>query len=132
MQEVFSKWFGLTSPPTAPNSTDIKKLRAIEEHINLMGDAFKLDQSLGGQAVTNYEKVLEISPNSIDAMNELGIIYFKTNNIDLSLYFFEKSLKINPNHFPTYSNLIGIYIELSKKDLRYKCLMNLLKITYYY
>ena len=41
MERVFSKWFGLTAPPTVPNSTDIKKLRAIEEHINLMEDAFK-------------------------------------------------------------------------------------------
>ncbi len=42
MEVVFSKWFGLTSPPAAPNSTDIKKLRAIEERINLMEDAFKV------------------------------------------------------------------------------------------
>ncbi len=41
MEVVFSKWFGLTSPPTPPNATDIKKLRAIEEHIGLMEDAFK-------------------------------------------------------------------------------------------
>ncbi|MDQ6890592.1 MAG: M35 family metallo-endopeptidase [Bacteroidota bacterium] len=41
MERVFSKWFGLTAPPTVPNSTDIKKLRAIEEHIKLMEDAFK-------------------------------------------------------------------------------------------
>jgi len=41
METVFSKWFGLTSPPAVPTSTDIKKLRAIEERINKMDGAFK-------------------------------------------------------------------------------------------
>ncbi len=41
MEAVFSKWFGLTPPPAIPNSTDIKKLRAIEERIKPMEDAFK-------------------------------------------------------------------------------------------
>jgi hypothetical protein len=42
METVFSKWFGLTRPPIVPNATDIKKLRAIEEHVKLMEDAFKV------------------------------------------------------------------------------------------
>jgi hypothetical protein len=42
MEEVFSKWFGLTKPPTVPNETDIKKLRAIDERVNLMDKAFKV------------------------------------------------------------------------------------------
>ncbi len=42
MEEVFSKWFGLTKPPTVPNETDIKKLRAIDEHVVLMDKAFKV------------------------------------------------------------------------------------------
>ena len=41
MEEVFSKWFELTSPPAPPNAVDIKKLRAIEERIDLMEDVFK-------------------------------------------------------------------------------------------
>ncbi len=42
MEEVFSKWFGLTKPPTVPNETDIKKLRAIDERVVLMDKAFKV------------------------------------------------------------------------------------------
>jgi hypothetical protein len=42
MEEVFSKWFGLTRPPAVPSETDIKKLRAIDERVNLMDKAFKV------------------------------------------------------------------------------------------
>ena len=42
MDLVFSKWFGLTKPPTVPTDTDIKKLRAIDERVNLMEKAFKV------------------------------------------------------------------------------------------
>lgn len=42
MEEVFSKWFGLTRPPAVPTETDIKKLRAIDERVNLMDKAFKV------------------------------------------------------------------------------------------
>ncbi len=41
MEQVFSKWFGMTSPPKVPSETDVQKLKAIEERIGKMEDAFK-------------------------------------------------------------------------------------------
>ena len=40
MERVFSKWFGLTSPPAAPNEKDVKTLQAINERVELMEKAF--------------------------------------------------------------------------------------------
>lgn len=41
MDEVFSKWFGLTKPPTAPTQEDIDKLKAIEERLTTMETTFE-------------------------------------------------------------------------------------------
>lgn len=38
---VFSKWFGVTRPPTVPTKKDVTKLRAIEDRTKLMRQAFK-------------------------------------------------------------------------------------------
>ena len=41
MEDIFSKWFGLTRPPTIPTEEDINKLKAIEERLNTMEKVFE-------------------------------------------------------------------------------------------
>ncbi len=41
MEQVFSKWFGLTQPPAIPTETDVKKLQAIDERTDTMSKTFK-------------------------------------------------------------------------------------------
>ena len=42
MQLVFSKWFGLTSPPAVPNAKDIETLQAIDDRVTTMKKAFRV------------------------------------------------------------------------------------------
>lgn len=42
MEFVFSKWFGLTAPPAVPTKKDIEVLKAIDERVTLMDNAFKV------------------------------------------------------------------------------------------
>jgi hypothetical protein len=39
MENIFSKWFGLTKPPAVPTEEDIQKLKAIEERLSNMENA---------------------------------------------------------------------------------------------
>ena len=52
MEHVFSKWFGMTKPPSPPNAEDIAKLQAIEERLKSMEDTFDkqllIDETTGG------------------------------------------------------------------------------------
>ena len=42
MELVFSKWFGLTSPPAVPTEKDIETLQAIDDRVTTMDKAFKV------------------------------------------------------------------------------------------
>ena len=42
MELVFSKWFGLTSPPAVPTAKDIETLQAIDDRVTTMDKAFKV------------------------------------------------------------------------------------------
>jgi peptidoglycan hydrolase-like protein with peptidoglycan-binding domain len=57
MERVFSKWFGLTKPPTTPNQIDIDKLRAIEERLTKMEKVFdkpfSINETSGASNWTN-------------------------------------------------------------------------------
>ena len=41
MEDIFSKWFGLTRPPAVPTDEDILKLKAIEERLKTMESIFE-------------------------------------------------------------------------------------------
>lgn len=41
MRKIFSKWFGLTKPPTKPNDVDLIKLQEIEKRFKLMEKTFE-------------------------------------------------------------------------------------------
>ncbi|MEO8151025.1 MAG: tetratricopeptide repeat protein [Bacteroidia bacterium] len=68
----------------------------------LTGDAYKLDQSAGGQAVTNYEKVLDMNVLQAKANQRIGVIYTQARNFQSSSDAFEKSLAADANYAPAY------------------------------
>jgi hypothetical protein len=75
MNSIFTKWFGLTPPPSPPLDRDIQKLLAIEERVVLMFDAMAsplviLESDDGshwargpGMAVTVNKEILKLGRN---------------------------------------------------------------------
>ena len=75
MNSIFTKWFGITPPPSPPLDRDIQKLLAIEERVVLMFDAMAsplviLESNDGshwargpGMAVTVNEEILKLGRN---------------------------------------------------------------------
>ena len=74
-----------------------------------------------------YHKVLEINPNNVDALNNLGVIFKKLGENQKAKECYEKAIAINPNYINAYENLSTLYIiktdDLEKSiNLSYKTL----------
>lgn len=58
-----------------------------------------------------FEKVLEINPNHVFAMNKKGENLLKQDSLDEAILYFDKVLEINPNHADSLSNK-GVTLEI--------------------
>ncbi len=72
------------------------------------GDARYYDE-----AIANYKKVLELSPNDVSAHFDLGIAYANRNKQDLAIKEWEKSLSLDPKFVQSYL-VLGRAYELKE------------------
>ena len=63
-----------------------------------------------------YLKVLELDPNYINALNNLGVIFQGLGKKQRAKECFEKAIKINPNYIDAHYNLGNIFKELGKNQ----------------
>jgi tetratricopeptide (TPR) repeat protein len=84
-------------------ATTIKKFNNAETYL-IMGDAYR-KQIDGGNAVTSYNKALELDPKLAAAKNNIGRVYLTQNNPEYFLPAFEDAVKIDPAYAPTYYQL---------------------------
>jgi tetratricopeptide (TPR) repeat protein len=56
-------------------------------------------------AVAQYEKVLEINPDYLNAHYNVGIALFQKGQLDEPIAVFQKAVKINPNSYIIRFNL---------------------------
>ena len=63
-----------------------------------------------------YRKVLELDPNYINALNNIGVIFQGLGKKQRAKECFEKAIKINPNYADAYYNLGNIFKDLGKNQ----------------
>ena len=56
-------------------------------------------------ALVLFEKILDLEPENVEALNGKGATYLKLGNITESEFYFNKSLEIDPNYIPAQTNL---------------------------
>jgi tetratricopeptide (TPR) repeat protein len=89
-----------------PNNAD-----AVVQLANTYFDGERWDD-----AITWYERALQIKPQDADISTDLGVSYYYTNRPDQALSQFEQSLKIDPQHTKTLLNK-GIVLAFGKENL---------------
>ncbi|MBN1276777.1 MAG: tetratricopeptide repeat protein [Deltaproteobacteria bacterium] len=57
------------------------------------------------EAVTLYREVLTTDPGHIDALNNLGVIYLHSNDLDMAGANFEKAIRLNPENVNSFYNM---------------------------
>jgi tetratricopeptide (TPR) repeat protein len=67
-------------------------------------------------AITWYERSLEIDPGNPDASTDLGVSYYYSGQTDRALEQFERSLTMDRTHTKTLLNQ-GIVLAFGKQDL---------------
>src|SRR5687768_1021556 len=88
-------------------ATQTKKFKNADTYL-IMGNAYRklID---GGNAVTSYNKALEISPNLAAAKNGIGKIYETQKNQEFYLKAYEEAVALDPAYAPAYFNLFYHY-----------------------
>ena len=68
------------------------------------------------QAITYFEKALELLTDDVEVMNCLGVDYTRTAQYDLALAMFERIEQIDPLFEPGYCNRIITYTEMEQHE----------------
>ena len=74
---------------------------AIQSHKK---DDFQIAENL-------YKKHLKSSPDDVEALNNLGIIFFQLKKHQEAISYYEKAIKINPNYAEAHNNL-GVVFKI--------------------
>lgn len=79
----------------------------------LKGD---IEENLNNDSLAQgaYEKVLEMNPNSEQAITGMGILHRKRGNFEEASGYYHKAIQINPNYAQAYSSLV--MIELKRRN----------------
>lgn len=81
-----------------------------------------------GKSVDFCEKALMKNPNSYDANNQMGLVYYCSNEISEAIKYFETALKLNPDKdYKIYSNLAYAYEKIGEMSKAIKLFNQLIQ-----
>jgi tetratricopeptide (TPR) repeat protein len=66
-------------------------------------------------AVTFFEALVVLDPDSLYDLQTLGALYLQSNNNLMALNYIEKALKLDPQHYPTLLNRTKALFALGYK-----------------
>ena len=78
----------------------------------LYNDTKKYDK-----AIKYLTDAIKIAPSIPDAHNNLGLVYFVSDNLALAKKSFEKSFLLNNKYLPALNNLTRVYFSLNESEL---------------
>ncbi len=67
-------------------------------------------------AQEDYEKALDLAPNQVDLLNNVGAFYLDHKRPQLAKYYFTRVLEIQPEYTPAYVNRANANEKLDKID----------------
>ena len=68
------------------------------------------------ESISFFDKVLEIDPNHVDALNNKGNALAELGELEKSISFFDKVLEIEPNHVGALNNKGSVIAELGELE----------------
>ena len=79
------------------------------------------------RAYEYLQRALKIRPEYPEALNNLGVLYLRTNRRDEAVASFEECIRVAPGFDQGYLNLARVYVMESANDKARKTLLELLK-----
>lgn len=68
------------------------------------------------EAAVEYEKALEIEPENVDLLSNLGVVYYNLGQLDKAIDHYSQAIEIAPNDADIRSNLAAAYVQLDQLD----------------
>ncbi|QMU27000.1 tetratricopeptide repeat protein [Adhaeribacter radiodurans] len=93
----------------------ITKNNDAEAHI-ILGDIHLKNPNGGGEAMTAYDRAIQIDPNNAKAYLKKGQLYVRSKNYNEAQAAFEKVIALNPNYAPAYRDLGEMNYFVGKYD----------------
>jgi protein O-mannosyl-transferase len=75
---------------------------------NNRGNAYKTKGNID-QAISDYNKAMEVDPNLVEAYNNRGNAYQTKGNLDQAILDYNKAIEIKPNYADAYNNRGNAY-----------------------
>ncbi|MDC3184969.1 sulfotransferase [Candidatus Pelagibacter sp.] len=107
----------------------LKKFGDYAEIYNLKGLCYEA-QNQKEKAVTNYQKVLSIDPQSLPSLVNLGNVNKDLKNFDIAERYYLQVIKINPNYIKAYSNYANLLSKTNRTDESIKNYKKSLELFY--
>ena len=85
--------------------------REAEECLNQAADLF-MDRKMDREAEEAYRQVLEVSPNSPNIFNSLGIVYRRQGRFHDAIRMYRKAIKVTPRDEHIHYNLGRVYMTV--------------------
>lgn len=97
-------------------------------------DALKLafkyhQQEYLQQAEELYNDILKVNPRHVQALNYLGLLYYRLKRHDLAITHIEKAVEIEPNYADAYNNLGVILMDAGQYDEALSCYQKAITIN---
>lgn len=86
-----------------------------------LGTAYRKIGNISDSLVC-YKKAVELDPQWINSINNIGICYYKQKKIKLAVQQFKKAITLDPLHYQAYVHLGKHYILKKKKKRALSCL----------
>lgn len=63
------------------------------------------------EAAEEYEKALELEPDNVDVMSNLGVTYYRLGELDKAIGVYTKAIAVAPGDADIRSNLAAAYVQ---------------------
>jgi len=109
-----------------PENINAHKLLA-DLYLN-SGASDQSTQDALNQAIKHYKFILELQPDFVDVINNLGVAYLKLNQGEAAVKCFTKVLSIDVKHIDARNNLAATYLQGDRYDNARTHYLELLKV----
>lgn len=82
----------------------------------ILGDVYVKDPNGGGNAMTAYDRAIQIDPNNVKGYLKKGELFVRSKNYNEAQAAFEKAISLNANYAPAYRDLGEMYYFVGKYD----------------
>ncbi|MFA5791810.1 MAG: tetratricopeptide repeat protein [Candidatus Paceibacterota bacterium] len=111
--------------PLNPNET--RKQEELLEELFYQGTKLAQENDRQG-ALKIYERILEIDENHVEALTNIGIIYFDSGDFKKAEEFLGKALKINPENLLTNFDMGSVKGEQGQREEEIKYYLKVIEI----